>query len=212
MGRCKFPSAAGLSDPKRKGDELTQQAQANVDKGPELIPLLRAKVVLTKWKTDQAAAIETARGEWCGAKPKPGSIPDIYYALEDETGKTQWIFCDESKVTLEGTAKPNVVEPEGNKKKVDHKKYVDAALKYPASEIQRAPKVDMTAGGDASKPADSAATPAAETKTDTKPEAKPEEKPAETKPAEPPPPAKKADPPPAEKKPEKDKSDLKPDA
>jgi hypothetical protein len=73
-------------------------------------------------------------------------VPDIYYASMDETGKTEWLFCDDTKVAAPEGAKPEVQLDDPKKKKPNAKGYVDAVLKYPASEVQRAPRPGGTAG------------------------------------------------------------------
>ncbi|MBK7858116.1 MAG: hypothetical protein IPJ65_05730 [Archangiaceae bacterium] len=137
--KCKFPKTSGVDDDAKTADELSQAARKRLTDAPALLPKLKEKAELNKWKADQVEAQKTGKESWCPEKPKPG-VPDVYYASSDETGKTEWLFCDDTKVfALEG-GKPEVQVDDPKKKKPNAKGYVEAALKYPASEVQHAPK------------------------------------------------------------------------
>jgi hypothetical protein len=196
LKKCK-PDPAIAKGVKAADDNIRDVRQRLLD-GPSIIPVLRAKIVLAKWKAEQAEALKTNKDQWCGGTVKPGTVPDIFYASEDETGKTEFHFCNDVKVITEGSGKPQLVDPDNKVKKKEHQKYLEVAAKYPASEVQKAPKVAAgaaTASSDA-KPAEA------------KPEeaAKKEEPKAEEKPAE----AKKEEPKPAETKKEEPKAEEKP--
>ena len=105
-----------------------------------LLPRLKERLEVNKWKAAQADAMKTGKESWCPEKPKPGAVPEIYYASTDETGKTEWVFCDEMKVDAAEGGKPELVLEDPKKKPKNAKGYLDAAAKYPASEVQHAPK------------------------------------------------------------------------
>ena len=138
--KCPYPKTSGVADSAKTSEELSQQARKLLADAPTLLPALKEKLEINKWKAAQAEAIKTGRESWCGGKVKPGTVPEIFYAAADETGKTEWIFCDDVKVSAAQGAKPEVHVDEGKKKPHNAKQYVDAALKYPASEVQHPPK------------------------------------------------------------------------
>jgi hypothetical protein len=140
VGKCKFPRSSGVDEDSRTADDLSQQARRRLADAPTLLPKLKEKAELYKWKAAQLDAQQTGKDSWCGGTPKPGSVPDVYYASTDETGKTEWLFCDDTRVVAPEGAKPEVQLEDPKKKKPNARAYVDAALKYPPSEVQRAPK------------------------------------------------------------------------
>ena len=119
--------------------ELTGQTRRRLELAPSLLTKLKAKAALTQWKEALPGNIASAKKEWC-ATPKPGVVPDIFFATEDETGKVQWLFCDDSKVTAAPGAAPAFEPAAALKKKPKEKPFLDSAAKYPASDVQRAPK------------------------------------------------------------------------
>lgn len=192
LKKCKVDGK--LKTPLAKADDNVRDSRQRIAEAPSIIPVLKAKIVLSRWRAEQVEALKAAREQWCGGTVKPGTVPDIFYASEDETGKTEWHFCNDVKVVTEGGSKPLVLDPENKAKKNDYKRYVETALKYPASEVQKAPKVDVKtiASGESKPPEPQASKPPEETKPA-----------AETKPAEPPPEEKPAPPPEKEKEKEK---------
>ncbi len=119
--------------------ELVGQAKRKVETAPALLAKVKAYQALKSWREKQPEAISGAKKDWCPPKPRPGQ-PDIYYASEDETGRTEWLFCDESKVVVAAPGTPPAFEAAASlKKKPKDKGYLEAAAKYPASDIQRAP-------------------------------------------------------------------------
>ncbi len=120
--------------------ELLAQARRKVETAPALLAKVKAYQALKSWKEKQPEAKESAKKDWCPPKPKAG-MPDIYYAFEDETGRSEWLFCDDAKVVMSGPGAPPAFEPPAAaKKKPKDKPYLDAAAKYPASDVQRAPR------------------------------------------------------------------------
>lgn len=120
--------------------ELTAQTRRRLDGASGLLQKLKAKAALAKWKNDLPANIAAAKGEWCAA-PKPGVTPDIFFAFEDDTGRVEWRFCDDAKVVAAPGSPPTFEPPPAAKKKPKDKPYLDSAAKYPASDVQRAPKL-----------------------------------------------------------------------
>jgi len=122
--------------------ELVGQAHRKTDGATTLAAKVRGHQALKAWRDKQPGAREQAKKDWCPPKPKPGQ-PDIFYAFEDETGHGEWLFCDDSKVTVASPgAAPTFEAAATAKKKPKDKPYLDEAAKYPVGDIQRAPRED----------------------------------------------------------------------
>ncbi|MBL8956723.1 MAG: hypothetical protein JNK82_38470, partial [Myxococcaceae bacterium] len=137
VGKCKnYPKSSGVEDGAKEVATLSEQARKRLTDAPALLPVLKEKVALNAWKATQAEAMKTGKESWCGAKPSA----DVYYGAVDETGTTEWLFCDETKVKQPEGGKAEVHVEAGKKPPRNAKQYVEAALKYPASELQKAPR------------------------------------------------------------------------
>lgn len=157
-GGCRFTKELGFAEPLKKADELGQQARKRVSEAPAIAEGLAAKAALKAWKDKQPEARTGAKGEWCPPKLKPGAPVDIYYASEDEVGLTEWLFCDDCRVFASVGAAPAFEAPATMKKKPKDKAYLEAAAKYPASDIQRAPKGPASASDGGTDGADGGTT------------------------------------------------------
>jgi hypothetical protein len=217
LKKCKMDPQ--ITSAVKKADDNIRDTRQRLQDAPSIIPVLKAKIVLTKWKADQAEALKSGREQWCAPSYKPGTVPDIFYAAEDEMGKTEFHFCNDVKVVTETGGKPALVDPDNKTKKKEHAKYLEAATKYPATEVQKAPKVDMKAVAAANATSSAGSGSSTDKPAEAKPaeEKKPEEKkPEEAKPAEEPKKeeAKKEEPKKEEKKSDekkKESGDLKPE-
>jgi hypothetical protein len=140
---CAFTEADGARAALAQLSPLVAQARKRLEEASEAIPVIKAGVAIAAWKAALPEAVNDARGQWCTPKPKP----DIFYAYEDEAGVTAWLFCDGARVTAAPGAKPEFRDPavevaaKKPAKKLDGKKYLESAASYPASEVQRAPKL-----------------------------------------------------------------------
>jgi hypothetical protein len=140
---CAFTEADGARAALAQLSPLVPLARKRLDEATEAIPVIKAGLAIAAWKTALPEAINEARSQWCTPKPKP----DIFYAYEDEAGVTAWLFCDGARVTATPGSKPEFRDPavevaaKKPAKKLDGKKYLEGAASYPASEVQRAPKL-----------------------------------------------------------------------
>jgi hypothetical protein len=143
--RYEFPELA------RRGLEYVRQSRQRVEGAATLLPQLRAKAELQKWKEQQAKDQESEHSNWCPPKPKPGPQPDVYFALEDETGHTEWLFCDGTRVVGQPGKAPEYVAPKEGRpaSKGFQGTYLRNAAKYPGSQIRRAPKAPAPAAASA---------------------------------------------------------------
>ena len=145
-GGCRFLKETGFSEPTKKAGELIDQTRKRIAEAPAITEGLAAKAALKAWKDKQPEARAGAKTEWCPPKLKPGAPVDIYFASEDETGLTEWLFCDDSRVFATAEAAPAFEAAAALKKKPKDKPYLDSASKYPASDVQRAPKAAAKPG------------------------------------------------------------------
>ncbi len=136
--RCGFQRNVG--EELQKLEELTRQSRNRLKEAPELLAYLAARRELDRWKESLVRLEEEARSQWCPAKPKVGNA-ELFFAFEDEKGRTEWRFCDGSKVFIVPGGTHELVPPEG--KNVKPKKYLDEVSKWPPSEVRRAPKLPV---------------------------------------------------------------------
>lgn len=137
--RCPFlDPALRLQDAEKRGRELILSARQRLQELPSRIDVQQHRTEVAAWKAGQAGAIQQAHDTWCPPKPRPGKMPDIYYAAQDENGRTAWLFCDGAKVlTSEGGA-PQFVPPPGRRHHPE-RAYLSSANNFPPDEIKRAP-------------------------------------------------------------------------
>ena len=139
---CLFEHKYEFPDLARRGLEYVRQSRIRVAQAADLVPQLRAKAELAQWKEQQKKDEESEKGNWCPPKPKPGPQPDVYFAMEDETGHTEWLFCDGTRVVGQPGKAPEYVAPKEGRPatKGFQSVYLRNAAKYPSSQIRRAPK------------------------------------------------------------------------
>lgn len=122
----------------RTGLELLAQAKRRLSEAPELLAVATAKRDFARWREAQPAQQQSAREQWC---PKKGKSRTLFYAF-DEQGRTEWLFCDGSKVIAAPGSPPQHVSADGSSSSGKKAKaYLDAAARYPPSEINRAPRL-----------------------------------------------------------------------
>jgi hypothetical protein len=144
--KCKFDKKLGFDELLPKSEELIGQARKRIDEGPGLLAAVDARKATKKWHDGLPGEEESAKGQWCPPKLRPGAS-DVYFAFKDESGHSEWLFCDGSKVKADGSGAPEWIpgaaEESGKKKKKaakpTPKPYLEAAAKYPEKEIHKAP-------------------------------------------------------------------------
>ncbi len=134
---------------------LNDRAKQRLADAPELLALVRAKKAQAAWRAGHGPAQQAAKDKACAEAPKPGAKPAPYYAFEDTRGRTEWLFCDGSKVVASpgnppahepGPAPPPPPPAKGKKAKKaprppEAKDYTDAALAFPGAEVSREPRL-----------------------------------------------------------------------
>jgi hypothetical protein len=130
-----------VQDTLQRTGDLVGQAKRRLEEGPQLLTQERQKVALERWKAQQVQAVKDAHDNWCAPNPKPWVMPEIYYAVQDETGRTIWLFCDGAKVVSENGELSRVPPPDLGKKRLRHseKEYIAKTHVFPGDQIQRPP-------------------------------------------------------------------------
>lgn len=125
--------------------ELNAQGLRRVAAAEQLVPQVKARLALAKWKAERPQAQEAARAQRCAAKPKAGAPPVVFFAAEDEAARLEWLFCDGAVVAASPGNPPALTTPapvpKKAKKPAEPKAWLDAAASYPAAEVSRAPKL-----------------------------------------------------------------------
>jgi hypothetical protein len=144
--RCRdLEPAKVVDDAQKQARSLVKKARERLDGAPQVITAQRQKLAIEAWKKQQVGAVQNAHDSWCPPKLNPTKMPDIFYAVQDEQGRTSWLFCDGSKVVGAGEALELIPPANTPKHKLHHteKQYIAETQKYPATEIQKPP----TGGG-----------------------------------------------------------------
>jgi hypothetical protein len=139
---CLFEHRYEFPDTARRGLEYVKLSRQRVADAATLLPQLRAKAELKKWHDQQEKDQESERSSWCPPKPKGTVQPDVFFAMEDETGHTEWLFCDGTRVVGQPGKAPEYVPPKDGRpaSKSFQGTYLRNAAKYPQSQIRRAPR------------------------------------------------------------------------
>lgn len=146
---CGFRRTGAFPELSRRGHELVKEARARLAEAPALLAAVRLREAQRRWKEEAPAREATARGTWCTARPTVGS-PDLYYARQSVDGGTVWLFCDGHVVRAPRGEEPTLQSPDGlsrrELRRVQPKRYLDAARDYPRAEIDRPPESLPAAG------------------------------------------------------------------
>ena len=148
--RCRDMEPAKLvADAENQGRELVKKAQARLDGAQQVITAQRQRIAIEKWKKQQVSAVQSAHDSWCPPKLNPARMPDIYYAVQDDQGRTSWLFCDGSKVVGTSGNLELIPPPNTPKRRLRHteKQYLAETQKFPSTEIQRPPGSEAPGGG-----------------------------------------------------------------
>jgi hypothetical protein len=114
---------------------MVRQARNRIAEAPRLLPYIKAKRDLARWKDDQSKAQEAAKTDRCAKKAK---APVVYYAAQDEHGNQSFFFCDGTRVqrTVGGGT---TTQPDKPNKKINVASYEALLPKVAPEEIRRAP-------------------------------------------------------------------------
>jgi len=142
LATCPPDGEVELTEVVGKGQQLVPQAKARVEAAPQLLSRFSRATLIAEWKAKELAAQKTEHSTWCPATPR--LIADIFYAWQDETGRTEWLFCDGNRVVAEPGGQPVHVPAEGYNPKrrggQTPEGFLAAARRFPDSEIRRPPE------------------------------------------------------------------------
>lgn len=135
-----------------RAKEMNEMARRRLAEAPELLEVVKAKKALAAWKSGLPEVQQAAKDKACappakGSKPAPG--PVVYAAFEDEKNHAQWLFCDGAKVAASPGNPPAFEAPPADptakkpKKAPEAKVYLEAQAKFPAADVNRAPKLPI---------------------------------------------------------------------
>jgi hypothetical protein len=145
LRQCKFQKQAPFPEIDKKGEEVIGLAKARLEEAPAVLTAADQRIAEKKWQEESAAREATAKQTWCKAGTPVGS-GDLYFARQETDGKTRWLFCDGMVVEAASSGETTLTIPETISKKdrrrIQEKRYLEAAKSYPAEEIDKvgAPK------------------------------------------------------------------------
>ncbi|WP_338870305.1 hypothetical protein [Myxococcus stipitatus] len=142
LARCGFRDKGAFPEISRRGGELVKEARGRLAEADGVLAQAALRASQAKWKDDSLQREATARGTWCTETPKVGEAT-VYFARQGLEGGTEWFFCDGSRVEQRAGAEPSYVEPDGlkpqDRRRIKPPRYLEAAVNFPAEEIDRAP-------------------------------------------------------------------------
>ncbi|WP_233585969.1 hypothetical protein [Corallococcus sp. CA054B] len=142
---CGFRSTGAFPELARRGGELLTETRERMELGPRIQAAAALREAQKQWREQGGEREAKARETWC---PKPSKVgqPDLFFARVSPDGRTEWFFCDGHVVEKSGDAEPALLSPEGlskaERRRVQAKKYLDAAQAYPTEEMDREPTAD----------------------------------------------------------------------
>lgn len=140
LSACDFKKQAPFPEITQKGEPLAKQAKARLDEAPAVLTAADQRLAEAKWREESAAREDTAKQTWCSGKVNVGS-GDLYFARQEPDGKIRWSFCDGVAVEWMSGSEPAVIVPDTiskkDRKKIQDKRYLEAAKGYPAEEIDK---------------------------------------------------------------------------
>ncbi|MFB1479899.1 hypothetical protein [Corallococcus sp. RDP092CA] len=158
---CGFRRSGAFPDLAQRGAELLTEARGRMALAPQIQAAAALRQAQKQWREQGAEREAKAKDTWCPKPPKVGQ-PDLFFARQSpEGGRIEWFFCDGHVVEKSGDAEPTLLSPEGlskwERRRIQPKKYLDAALAYPPEEVDRQPtaatlqKAATSAGGSAAE-------------------------------------------------------------
>jgi hypothetical protein len=140
LSGCGFKKQAPFPEIAQKGEPVVKQAKARLEEATTVLPAADLRLAEKKWREESITREATAKQTWCAGKVTLGS-GDLYFSRQEPGGETRWLFCDGVVVEAASGAEPTVIPPESlskkDRKKVQDKRYLDAAKAYPAEEIDK---------------------------------------------------------------------------
>lgn len=140
LNGCGFKKQPPFPDLLKKGNEVLTQAKARLAEAPTVLAAADKRLAEQKWGEESSAREATAKQTWCSGKVTVGS-GDVYFARQQADGKLRWLFCDGVSVEWMSGSEPAVIVPDTiskkDRRKIQDKRYLEAAKGYPAEEIDK---------------------------------------------------------------------------
>ncbi|MFL5345946.1 MAG: hypothetical protein ACJ8AT_14240 [Hyalangium sp.] len=140
LSACGFKKQAPFPELIKKGGEVVTQAKAKLAEAPTVLADADQRLAEKKWREESTTREAAAKQTFCTAKTQVGS-GDLYFARQEPHGKTQWMFCDGIIVEQASGGEPTVIIPESiskkDRKRIQDKRYLEAAKGLPAEEIDK---------------------------------------------------------------------------
>jgi hypothetical protein len=140
LSACGFKKQAPFPELAQQGEPIVKQAKARLDEAPAALAAADQRMAEARWREESAAREATAKQTWCSGKVVVGS-GDLYFARQEPEGKVRWNFCDGIAVEWSSGAEPAVLIPDSiskkDRKKIQDKRYIEAAKAYPREEIDK---------------------------------------------------------------------------
>ncbi|MDC0708648.1 hypothetical protein POL68_09225 [Stigmatella sp. ncwal1] len=149
---CGFHRTGAFPDIARRGAALVKDARARLEGASGALAAAELQQAQQKWEVEAPAREAQAKQTWCSANAQVGS-GDLYFARQYPNGRIEWLFCDGLMVEQLPEGEPTLVTPEWisrrDRRRIQPRKYLDAAKAYPSEEIDRRPGSDSGAGTEA---------------------------------------------------------------
>jgi hypothetical protein len=140
LSACGFKKQAPFPDIAKKGEEAVKQAKARMEEAPATLAAADKRMAEKKFVEESAAREAAAKQTFCTSKTPVGN-GDLYFARQELTGKTVWMFCDGIVVEAASGGEPTITIPESiskkDRKKISEKRYLEASKNLPAEEIDK---------------------------------------------------------------------------
>lgn len=142
LSECGFRRTGAFPDIAQRGTDLLERSKARLAEATTAVAAAELLKAQQKWAEEAPAREAAARETWCPARAKIGQ-GELYFARQYPNGRTEWLFCDGVMVEASSGGEPQLVTPEWltsrERRRIQPKRYLEAAKAYPASEIDRQP-------------------------------------------------------------------------
>jgi len=142
VSRCAYSELGAWPELVKRGHKLVGEARQQLGEAPQVLAFARKRQLLERWEKDRARDEESARAG-CDARDG-GPSPFIYFAWQDDLGRTYWLFCDGAEVTTPTTFGAAEWSPPPGVTKTtaaagEEGSYLGAVKFYPDKSVRRPP-------------------------------------------------------------------------
>ena len=142
LAHCGFKTTGAFPELARRGVQLVKDSRARLAEAVPALAAAELREARRQWMEGAPAREAEAKRTWCAGSPVVGS-GELYFAREYPNGHTEWLFCDGMMVESQRGAEPTLFTPEWisrkDRRRIQPRRYLDAARDYPDSEMDRQP-------------------------------------------------------------------------